>query len=79
MDWSKTFILHSEVNREIVGIVLYYYRSSLGKERLTFRRFSSQRKMRGTGLGYRSRNYKQGKKTKYAEEWNVLDWNTSCN
>lgn len=70
----------AEVDGEIVGMALYYYRYSTWKGKtIHLEDLIVKEKMRGTGLG--SALYKeiiaQGKKDKVRRvEWNVLDWNT---
>lgn len=70
----------AEVQSEIVGIALYYYRYSTWKGKtIHLEDLVVKDKMRGTGLGYAlySEIIKQGKKDKVRRiEWNVLDWNT---
>jgi GNAT superfamily N-acetyltransferase len=70
----------AEVDSEIVGIALYYYRYSTWKGKtIHLEDLVVKDKMRGTGLGYAlySEIIKQGKKDKVRRiEWNVLDWNT---
>jgi GNAT superfamily N-acetyltransferase len=70
----------AEVDSEIVGIALYYYRYSTWKGRtIHLEDLVVKDKMRGTGVGYAlySEIIKQGKKDKVRRiEWNVLDWNT---
>jgi GNAT superfamily N-acetyltransferase len=70
----------AEVEMEIVGIALYYYRYSTWKGKtIHLEDLVVKDKMRGTGLGYAlySEIIKQGKKDKVRRiEWNVLDWNT---
>jgi GNAT superfamily N-acetyltransferase len=70
----------AEVEEEIVGIALYYYRYSTWKGKtIHLEDLVIKEKMRGTGLGYAlySEIIKQGKKDKVRRiEWNVLDWNT---
>ena len=70
----------AEVQKEIVGIALYYYRYSTWKGKtIHLEDLVVKDKMRGTGLGYAlySEIIKQGKKDKVRRiEWNVLDWNT---
>jgi GNAT superfamily N-acetyltransferase len=70
----------SEVESDIVGIALYYYRYSTWKGKtIHLEDLVIKEKMRGTGLGYAlySEIIKQGKKDKVRRiEWNVLDWNT---
>ncbi len=70
----------AEVEQEIVGIALYYYRYSTWKGKtLHLEDLVVKEKMRGTGLGYAlyTEIIKQGKKDQVRRiEWNVLDWNT---
>jgi len=70
----------AEVESQIVGIALYYYRYSTWKGKtIHLEDLVVKDKMRGTGLGYAlySEIIKQGKKDKVRRiEWNVLDWNT---
>ena len=70
----------AEVESEIVGIALYYYRYSTWKGKtIHLEDLVVKDKMRGTGLGYAlySEIIKQGKKDHVRRvEWNVLDWNT---
>ena len=70
----------AEVESEIVGIALYYYRYSTWKGKIIhLEDLVVKDKMRGTGLGYAlySEIIKQGKKDQVRRvEWNVLDWNT---
>jgi GNAT superfamily N-acetyltransferase len=70
----------AEVEDEIVGIALYYYRYSTWKGKtIHLEDLVVKDKMRGTGLGYAlySEIIKQGKKDQVRRvEWNVLDWNT---
>jgi GNAT superfamily N-acetyltransferase len=70
----------AEVDSEIVGIALYYYRYSTWKGKtIHLEDLVVKDKMRGTGIGYAlySEIIKQGKKDKVRRiEWNVLDWNT---
>ena len=70
----------AEVEKEIVGIALYYYRYSTWKGKtIHLEDLIVKEKMRGTGLGYAlySEIIKQGKNDKVRRiEWNVLDWNT---
>ena len=70
----------AEVEMEIVGIALYYYRYSTWKGKtIHLEDLIVKDKMRGTGLGYAlySEIIKQAKKDKVRRiDWNVLDWNT---
>ena len=70
----------AEVESEVVGIALYYYRYSTWKGKtIHLEDLIVKEKMRGTGLGYAlySEVIKQGKKDNVRRiEWNVLDWNT---
>ncbi|MDP3680871.1 MAG: GNAT family N-acetyltransferase [Flavobacterium sp.] len=69
----------AEVESEIVGIALWYYRFSTWKGKtIHLEDLVVKDKMRGTGLGYAlySEIIKQGKKDQVRRvEWNVLDWN----
>lgn len=73
-----TFV--AEVDDEIVGVALYYYRYSTWKGKtIHLEDLIVSEKMRGTGLGTAlySEIMKQGKKDKVRRvEWNVLNWNT---
>ncbi|MWB93410.1 GNAT family N-acetyltransferase [Flavobacterium sp. GA093] len=70
----------AEIEKEIVGIALYYYRYSTWKGKtIHLEDLIVKEKMRGTGLGSAlySEIMKQGKKDNVRRiEWNVLDWNT---
>ena len=70
----------AEVEKDIVGIALYYYRYSPWKGKtIHLEDLIVKEEMRGTGLGYAlySEVIKQGKKDNVRRiEWNVLDWNT---
>jgi GNAT superfamily N-acetyltransferase len=70
----------AEIEAEIVGIALYYYRYSTWKGKtIHLEDLVVKDKMRGTGVGYAlySEIIKQGKKDNVRRiEWNVLDWNT---
>ncbi|MEA9415551.1 MULTISPECIES: GNAT family N-acetyltransferase [unclassified Flavobacterium] len=70
----------AEVDAEIVGIALYYYRFSTWKGKtIHLEDLIVKDKMRGSGLGFAlySEIMKQAKKDKVKRvEWNVLDWNT---
>jgi len=70
----------AEVENQIAGIALYYYRYSTWKGKtIHLEDLVIKEKMRGTGLGYAlySEIIKQGKKDNVRRiEWNVLDWNT---
>src|SRR4051812_17968167 len=73
-----TFI--AEVDQEIVGMALYYYRYSTWKGKtIHLEDLIVNEKMRGTGLGFAlySEIIAQGKRDNVRRiEWNVLDWNT---
>jgi len=70
----------ADVDKEIVGIALYYYRYSTWKGKtIHLEDLIIKEKMRGTGLGSAlySEIIKQGKKENVRRiEWNVLNWNT---
>lgn len=70
----------AEVESNVVGIALYYYRYSTWKGKtIHLEDLVIKENMRGTGLGYAlySEIIKQGKKDNVRRiEWNVLDWNT---
>lgn len=72
-----TFV--AEVENEIVGMALYYYRYSTWKGRtIHLEDLIIKEKMRGSGLGFAlyAEIMKQGKKDGVRRvEWNVLDWN----
>ena len=74
------YVFVAEVEDEIVGIALWYYRFSTWKGKtIHLEDLVVKDKMRGTGLGYAlySEIIKQGKKDQVRRvEWNVLDWNT---
>ena len=76
----KTFI--AEVDNQIVGMALFYYRYSTWKGKtIHLEDLIVKEKMRGSGIGYAlySKIIGQGKKDKVRRiEWNVLDWNTSA-
>ena len=69
-----------EIDNNIVGIALYYYRYSTWKGKtIHLEDLIVKDSMRGTGLGYAlySEVIKQGKKDGVRRiEWAVLDWNT---
>ncbi|OOV17141.1 GNAT family N-acetyltransferase [Flavobacterium sp. LM4] len=70
----------ADVDKEIVGIALFYYRYSSWKGKtIHLEDLIVKEKMRGTGLGSAlySEIMKQGKKENVRRiEWNVLNWNT---
>jgi GNAT superfamily N-acetyltransferase len=72
----------AEVESEIVGIALYYYRYSTWKGKtIHLEDLVVKDKMRGTGVGYAlySEIIKQAKKDNVRRiDWNVLDWNTTA-
>ena len=73
-----TFI--AEVDGQIVGMALYYYRYSTWKGKtIHLEDLIVKEKNRGTGAGYAlyAEIISQGKKDNVRRiEWNVLDWNT---
>lgn len=72
-----TFV--AEIDNEIVGIALYYYRYSTWKGKtIHLEDLIVKEKMRGSGLGFAlySKIIEQGKMDKVRRiEWAVLDWN----
>lgn len=70
----------AEVDNNIVGIALFYYRYSTWKGKtIHLEDLVVKDTMRGTGLGYAlySEIIKQAKKDNVRRiDWNVLDWNT---
>ena len=72
-----TFV--AEVENEIVGIALYYYRYSTWKGKtIHLEDLIVKEKMRGSGLGFAlySKIIEQGKRDNVRRiEWAVLDWN----
>lgn len=73
-----TFV--AEVNDEIVGMALFYYRFSTWKGKtIHLEDLIVTEKMRGTGAGFAlyKEIIREGKKENVRRiEWNVLDWNT---
>ena len=73
-----TFV--AEVQNEIIGVALYYYRFSTWKGKtIHLEDLIVKEKNRGIGAGFAlySEIIKQGKKDNVRRiEWNVLDWNT---
>jgi len=73
-----TFV--GEIDGEIVGMALYYYRYSTWKGRtIHLEDLIVKEKMRGSGLGFQlySEIIAQGKRDGVRRiEWAVLDWNT---
>jgi GNAT superfamily N-acetyltransferase len=73
-----TFV--AEIDKEIVGMALYYYRYSTWKGRtIHLEDLIVNEKMRGFGLGYQlyAAVIEQGKIDQVRRiEWAVLDWNT---
>lgn len=74
------FTFVAEVDGEIVGMALYYYRYSTWKGKtIHLEDLIVKEKMRGTGLGFAlyTKIMEQGKSDNVRRiEWNVLDWNT---
>jgi GNAT superfamily N-acetyltransferase len=72
----------AEVDKDIVGIALFYYRYSTWKGKtIHLEDLVVKDSMRGTGLGYAlySEIIKQAKKDNVRRiDWNVLDWNTGA-
>lgn len=72
----------AEVDNEIVGMALYYYRYSTWKGKtIHLEDLIVKEKMRGSGLGFAlySEIMAQGKRDGVRRvEWNVLDWNTEA-
>ena len=72
----------AEVEAQIVGIALYYYRYSTWKGKtIHLEDLVVKESMRGTGVGYAlySEIIKQAKKDEVKRiDWNVLDWNTTA-
>jgi GNAT superfamily N-acetyltransferase len=72
----------AELNNEIVGMALYYYRYSTWKGKtIHLEDLIVKEKMRGSGLGFAlySKIIEQGKIDKVKRiEWVVLDWNTTA-
>ena len=70
----------AEVDDQIVGMALYYYRYSTWKGKtIHLEDLIVKEKMRGSGLGFAlySKIIEQGKLDNVRRiEWNVLDWNT---
>lgn len=73
-----TFV--AEVDAEIIGIALYYYRYSTWKGKtIHLEDLIVKENQRGTGAGFAlySEIIAQGKRDNVRRiEWNVLDWNT---
>lgn len=81
--FSSTPLFHTfvaEMNEEIIGVALYYYRFSTWKGKtIHLEDLIVKENNRGTGAGFAlySEIIKQGKKDNVRRiEWNVLDWNT---
>jgi GNAT superfamily N-acetyltransferase len=75
-----TFV--AEVDKEIIGIALYYYRYSTWKGKtIHLEDLIVKENKRGTGAGFAlySEIIAQGKRDKVRRiEWAVLDWNTTA-
>jgi GNAT superfamily N-acetyltransferase len=83
--FSATPLFHvfvAEIESEIVGIALYYYRYSTWKGKtIHLEDLVVKEKMRSSGIGFAlySEVIKQGKKDNVRRiEWSVLDWNTTA-
>jgi ribosomal protein S18 acetylase RimI-like enzyme len=81
--FSKNPLFHTfvaQINNQIVGAALYYYRYSTWKGKtIHLEDLIVKEKMRGSGCGFAlySEIIAQGKKDKVRRiEWNVLSWNT---
>ena len=81
--FSSTPLFHvfvAEVENQIVGIALYYYRYSTWKGKtIHLEDLVVKENMRRSGVGFAlySEIMKQGKRDKVRRiDWNVLDWNT---
>lgn len=72
----------AEVNQEIIGMALYYYRYSTWKGKtIHLEDLIVKEEKRGTGAGFAlyTEIMQQGKKDHVRRiEWNVLDWNTTA-
>ena len=72
----------AELEREIIGIALYYYRYSTWKGKtIHLEDLIVRKNNRGTGAGFAlyKEIIRQGKRDKVRRiEWSVLDWNTSA-
>lgn len=70
----------AEVEKEIIGIALYYYRYSTWKGKtIHLEDLIVRESKRGTGAGFAlyKEIIQQGKRDRVRRiEWNVLDWNT---
>jgi GNAT superfamily N-acetyltransferase len=79
-DNPQFYAFVAELETEIVGIALYYYRFSTWKGKtIHLEDLIVKDKMRGEGVGYAlySEIIKQAQKDKVRRiDWNVLDWNT---
>lgn len=76
----QTFV--AEVDHEVIGVALYYYRYSTWKGKtIHLEDLVVKESKRGTGAGFAlySEIIKQGHKEGVKRiEWNVLDWNTNA-
>ncbi len=76
----QTFV--AEVNNEVIGIALYYYRYSTWKGKtIHLEDLVVKESKRGTGAGFAlySEILKQGRRDGVKRvEWNVLNWNTNA-
>ncbi|NJM78439.1 MAG: GNAT family N-acetyltransferase [Flavobacterium sp.] len=83
--FSATPLFHTfvaEVNTEVIGVALYYYRYSTWKGKtIHLEDLVVKESKRGTGAGFAlyAEIIKQGKRDGVKRvEWNVLDWNTNA-
>ena len=81
--FGKNILFHTfvaEVENEVIGIALYYYRYSTWKGKtIHLEDLIVKENSRGTGAGFAlySEIIRQGKRDNVKRiEWNVLDWNT---
>lgn len=82
LDAPLFYAFVAEINNEIIGTALYYYRYSTWKGKtIHLEDLIVRQSNRGTGAGFAlySEIIKQGKKDGVRRiEWAVLDWNTAA-